>query len=67
MSRGSTAYRDHARAFPACSGRSGHIPEESGHRDVCRVMLQLLSMYAGLLGPRNHHVHKVIPEVLCSY
>lgn len=56
-------------AFLACSG---HVPQEQGHGDVCKVMLQLLSMYAGLLSPQNLHMHKIIlwnhvSKTLCSY
>lgn len=63
--------REHAYTFPECSGCDGHIPEESGHGDVCKAMLQLLSMYAGLLGPCDLPTYKItwwnpISKVLCS-
>lgn len=41
-------------------------------QDVCKVMPQLLSMYADLLSPQSCHMHKIIfwnhsSKVLCSY
>lgn len=71
LSRDSMAAREHAHAFPECSGCDGHIPEGSGHGDVCKAMLQLLPTYAGLLGPCDLHMYRIIwwnpiSKVLCS-
>ena len=60
LSGDTTAAGEHAHAFPECGGCDGHLPEEAGHRDVCKATLQLLSAYAGLLGPCDLHTYRII-------